>query len=556
MYGTGEDADKLVGFKQNGVQIKSYAYDELNRVTSETLNTTAPVTTTYGYADHATEEGRTSALVETLKIGENPQYRYEYDANGNIVKEFCGNTLLYQYGYDGKNQLVSFSYPGLELDDAPAQYVYFYDNQGNLTSVVLTNGMEMETVSAYGYTDASWGDLLTSFNGAGITYDAIGNPLSYYDGRTFSWQNGRQLAVASVAEGFALFEYNEEGMRVKKTVDGSFAGVTTYVYDGNLLLREKKTNPVTGAVIHDLYFTYDEAGRPFSMTDTYETLYYAYDLYGNVKYLYDAYGNVNAEYIYNDPWGKSVTFLGAPFELASYNPFTYKGYYYDAELEMYYCGSRYYDPDTCRWLNADGYVSTGQGILGNNMFAYCLNNPVMLVDVEGELAYPAEIHNAVVRYVANQYKHKYPQNKIYMEKRVIFSNAHYGRVDLVDSEGYIWDVKRDTPNHISRGIRQVRWYVSGSIVGVKDPLKVGDYSIFAGRFYYTSASGTYLVTYRNAGCGVIAYDYVLKKPKPEPQPSSELSLEPFLGGILVAGLLGTISWLTSGASTALVFALV
>ena len=48
--------------------------------------------------------------------------------------------------------------------------------------------------------------------------------------------------------------------------------------------------------------------------------------------------------------------------------------------------SRYYDPNTCRFINADSYVSTGQGILGHNMFAYCNNNPVMYVDPTGEVA--------------------------------------------------------------------------------------------------------------------------------------------------------------------------
>ena len=43
---------------------------------------------------------------------------------------------------------------------------------------------------------------------------------------------------------------------------------------------------------------------------------------------------------------------------------------------MYYLQSRYYDPVIGRFINADAYVSTGQGILGNNMFAYCCNNPV------------------------------------------------------------------------------------------------------------------------------------------------------------------------------------
>lgn len=36
-----------------------------------------------------------------------------------------------------------------------------------------------------------------------------------------------------------------------------------------------------------------------------------------------------------------------------------------------------------RFINADAFVSTGQGILGNNMFAYCGNNPVMRLDPAG-----------------------------------------------------------------------------------------------------------------------------------------------------------------------------
>ena len=50
-----------------------------------------------------------------------------------------------------------------------------------------------------------------------------------------------------------------------------------------------------------------------------------------------------------------------------------------------------YDPEVGRFLNADGYVSTGQGLLGNNMYAYCSNNPVMYVDPTGEFAELAAI---------------------------------------------------------------------------------------------------------------------------------------------------------------------
>ena len=59
---------------------------------------------------------------------------------------------------------------------------------------------------------------------------------------------------------------------------------------------------------------------------------------------------------------------------------------YDNESSLYYLQSRYYDPQLGRFINADAFASTGQGLLGNNMFAYCLNNPIIHLDPSGLLA--------------------------------------------------------------------------------------------------------------------------------------------------------------------------
>ena len=72
--------------------------------------------------------------------------------------------------------------------------------------------------------------------------------------------------------------------------------------------------------------------------------------------------------------------------MAVLNPIRYRGYFYDTETGFYYLNSRYYDPEIGRFINADGYVSTGQSFLGYNMFAYCNNNPVNLVDTSGSMA--------------------------------------------------------------------------------------------------------------------------------------------------------------------------
>ena len=114
----------------------------------------------------------------------------------------------------------------------------------------------------------------------------------------------------------------------------------------------------------------------------------------------DADGNVTgytektyATYTY-DAWGKLIgitnsagtNILGktTSTSLANLNPLRYRGYYYDNETGFYYLQSRYYDPAVRRFINADGYTSTGQDILGCNMFVYCGNSPVFRSDDGGQ----------------------------------------------------------------------------------------------------------------------------------------------------------------------------
>ena len=101
--------------------------------------------------------------------------------------------------------------------------------------------------------------------------------------------------------------------------------------------------------------------------------------------ILDSAGNTVVSYSYS-AWGEVESVTGTQAStIGQKNPLRYRGYYYDGETGFYYLNSRYYDPETCRFLNADGYVSTGQGILGYNMYAYCGNNPVNRYDPTGHL---------------------------------------------------------------------------------------------------------------------------------------------------------------------------
>ena len=94
-------------------------------------------------------------------------------------------------------------------------------------------------------------------------------------------------------------------------------------------------------------------------------------------YTYSAWG---VKVSVKDAAGNNIT---STSHVAHLNPFRYRGYMYDEETGFYYLRSRYYNPEMGRFLNADGLVSTGQGLDGNNMFAYCNSNPIGYIDNNG-----------------------------------------------------------------------------------------------------------------------------------------------------------------------------
>ena len=66
------------------------------------------------------------------------------------------------------------------------------------------------------------------------------------------------------------------------------------------------------------------------------------------------------------------------------NPFRYRGYYWDSELNLYYLNARYYDPLVGRFISQDDieYLDP-EALNGLNLYAYCINNPLKYVDYEG-----------------------------------------------------------------------------------------------------------------------------------------------------------------------------
>ena len=130
-------------------------------------------------------------------------------------------------------------------------------------------------------------------------------------------------------------------------------------------------------------FTYDASGTPLTVTYNNTVYYYVTNIQGDVIAILNSSGSPVVTYTY-DAWGKVLSTSGSMAStLGSHNPLRYRSYVYDQESGLYYLQSRYYDPNIGRFINADTFAATGQGLLGNNTFVYCGNLPTMRSDPIG-----------------------------------------------------------------------------------------------------------------------------------------------------------------------------
>ena len=159
------------------------------------------------------------------------------------------------------------------------------------------------------------------------------------------------------------------------------------------------TTTVDGTVTNTetLYYSYDANGTPVSVKYNGTAYFYVTNLQGDVVAIMNGSGTIVVEYTY-DAWGYIRATSGSmATTLGKANALRYRSYVYDPKTALYYLQSRYYNPGTGRFINADVLVSTGQGLIGNNMFAYCLNNPVMNSDPSGNITIGAFIGDAHCR---------------------------------------------------------------------------------------------------------------------------------------------------------------
>lgn len=275
------------------------------------------------------------------KINDKTINEYEYDVQGRLIKtdsKEVNETIKYQY--DDNDNIISESH-------------YEYKQP------------ELKYKNDYGYNEDNWNMLLTDYNGEHIEYDEIGNPISYINGSSMKWHQGRLLSEFKKQNNLTNYTYNSKGYRVSKCVNGI---TTNYLLEDNKIIAEETLGKV-------IWYSYDNLDKPIGFECDGHKYYYHKNIKNDIIKICDESGNEIVEYVYDD-WGKVTNIIGDK-DLGNRNCFRYRSYYYDEESGFYYLQSRYYDSEIGRFINAD------ENMASYNAYAYCSNNPINYVDYEG-----------------------------------------------------------------------------------------------------------------------------------------------------------------------------
>lgn len=303
----------------------------------------------------------TTQLVSQIVLSGGRTISYEYDAEERITKVIDSVDGTTEYTYDELGQLLTETHEGEVVNTMT------YDNYGNILS---KNGI------AYTYGDDTWKDMLTGYGDQTISYDAQGNPTSYL-GHTLTWEKGRQLKSFDGIQ----YTYNANGIRTSKIVDGV---EHNYTLEGSKILKEVWDNST-------LIPLYDNEDAVCGIIFNNEPFYFQKNLQGDVITIVNKDAQVVAKYSY-DAWGVcTVTQDSSDCGIATVNPYRYRSYYYDADIQMYYLQSRYYNPSIGRFVNADmpemmlfgNMITSGVEI---NVFGYSQNSPITRMDESGCLS--------------------------------------------------------------------------------------------------------------------------------------------------------------------------
>ena len=301
-------------------------------------------TYTYGY-------DALSRLAEVKKDGR--QLRaYEYDAFGNRTK-FMEEGIQTTYTYNAANQLLS-KISGTDEE------TFTYDKRGNLR-LVMENGI-LKNQYTYGANNRF--EQAINGNGQMSTYQY--NGLGHRVGKNIGTEPLQNVEIPDPEKQIRYTIDLTRGYHNLLQTEENGETTQTYLWDGNVAAVINHTDPdshIQDNPVHAParnYYLQDELGSPIRLMDETGNLTetYGYDEFGQ-----DLYGNQGI-----------------------IQPFGYTGYQADPVAGTCFAQAREYRLKEGRFGGEDIIKGTIVAPYTLNQYGYCWNNPMVLVDLSGELA--------------------------------------------------------------------------------------------------------------------------------------------------------------------------
>ncbi|WP_455712983.1 RHS repeat-associated core domain-containing protein [Streptomyces phaeochromogenes] len=325
-----------------------YGYDAADQ---RTRMTAAGIATIYGYDK--------SGILTSVKSG-SQEVTFGLDEAGREKTATLPGGITRTTGYDKTGRVASIAYS--QGSKNIGDLTYTRDTRGIQTALSGSlASIALPAAEAGAAFDKD--NRLTTFGGRSFTYDKDGQ-LANDGQRTYTWNARGRLTGLTKAGQNSTFTYDTIGDRTSATISGT---TRKFLTDGSNPVAEQNATGETTATVAtsglDAFLTRTESGK---------TQIYLTDALGSIVGLADSDGTLATRYTY-DPNGQPT-----PTGAISSNPYTFTGRENDGTGLLYY-RSRYYDPQTGRFISQDPIGYTG----GTNLYQYALSAPTTYTDPTG-----------------------------------------------------------------------------------------------------------------------------------------------------------------------------
>ncbi len=322
----------------------------------------------------------------------NWQTSYRYDADSNITEAAHSLWGPVQYEYDALSRLT-------QEQSNSTKKVYTLDATGNRTQRITSNPATAQKSETQTMAYASDSNRLTSLNGATLQADASGNQTRL-DGLRYTYDDQSRLSEVYEANLYKIadYKYNALGQRISKRVydPGSqlLQGTTAYLYDPSGKLIGQTFYDESGVKTSGQYWFWLDNLPLAQLTANFSSM-------GEVsssKLIYLHSDQLNTPRLATDStqallwsWNSDAYGVGLPNEDADGDgkatsvALRFPGQIYDGQSRLNYNYFRDYNFATGRYVESDPIGLKG----GINTYAYVGSNPLVRVDYQGLLGYPA-----------------------------------------------------------------------------------------------------------------------------------------------------------------------